>query len=287
MTNKALKNILQIIVYLLLSKDGVTQPVKTSTQDTGRVAVKALRTWTMPEALKDISGISYVDADRIACIQDKVGIVYIYNIATSFVESTISFAPPGDYEGIEIVKDNMYVICADGRIYEIIGYKSAKPQVKEYGTHLTVKQNVEGVCYDKKKHRLLVVIKGQEEGDPLFKGIYEFDLATKAMTVKPVMKIDLQDPIFGKSQAKKNATIFQPSEMAIHPLTGEIYILEAVRSLLLIMDPLGKIKAHYALDKSVFNHPEGMLFTPSGDLYIANEGKRQLPGTIVQAQLVK
>ncbi len=287
MTNKDLKNILVIIICLFLGKSSIAQPVKASLQDTGRAISKVLRTWTLPEVLKDISGISYVDADRIACIQDKVGIVYIYNIATSFVESTISFAPPGDYEGIEIVKDNMYVTCADGRIYEIIGYKSVKPQVKEYGTHLTVKQNVEGVCYDKKMNRLLVAIKGQEEGDPLFKGIYEFDLTTKTMTVKPVMKIDLQDPVFGKVQIKKNATIFQPSEIAIHPLTGEIYILEAVRSLLLVMNPLGKIKALYALDKSVFNHPEGMLFTPSGDLYIANEGKRQLPGTIVQVQLTK
>ncbi len=284
MTNSIKILILKLIIYIFSFQISFGQSTNNIVvQDSGS-GFKRARVWKMPEVLREISGIGYVDADRFACIQDEVGVVYIYNTATSFIESTISFAPPGDYEGIVVVKDNIYVTCADGRIYEIIGFRSTKPQVKEYGTHLTVRQNVEGVCYDKKMNRLLIAIKGQEEGDPMFKGIYAFDLHTKTMAVKPVIKIDLQDPQLVKLRTKKNSSIYQPSEIDIHPVSGDIYVLEAVRSQLLVMDFQGKIKALYALDKSVFNHPEGMLFTPSGDLYIANEGKRQLPGTIIQVQ---
>ncbi|MBO9572001.1 MAG: hypothetical protein J7497_07300 [Chitinophagaceae bacterium] len=47
----------------------------------------------------------------------------------------------------------------------------------------------------------------------------------------------------------------------------------------------GKIKALHALDKFEINQPEGMLFTPSGDLYIASEGNKQNPGRIMSVQL--
>jgi hypothetical protein len=33
---------------------------------------------------------------------------------------------------------------------EVNNINAAKPSVKEYGTHLTLKQDPEGLCYDKK-----------------------------------------------------------------------------------------------------------------------------------------
>jgi uncharacterized protein YjiK len=277
--------ILNILIYLIWA-DAISQAAHDPVIVNGeRAVVKISRTWDLPHILREISGISYIDAERIACVQDEVGTIYIYNISSRSVESEIPFGPPGDYEALAIVNDDAYVAVADGRIIEITGYRSGKPSVKEYGTHLTVKQNVEGLCYDKANKRLLVAIKGHEEGSPLYKGIYTFDLAAKAMPVKPVMKIDLQDSIFQRSSVKKPQTLIQPSEIAIHPSTGDIYICDAVRSQLLIMDNAGKIKALYALNKSKFIHPEGIMFTPSGELYISSEGNRQLPGKLMLVEL--
>lgn len=286
MVKKDLFIILIIIAYLFNVNIAVAQqPNLSNLKDSVSREFRILKTWSLPETLKEISGISYIDADRFACIQDEIGSIFIYNISTSLIEATIPFASPGDYEGIAVVGDDAYIACADGRIIEITGYRTPKPVIKEYGTHLTVKQNVEGICYDKKNKRLLVAIKGEETGDPLYKGVYEFSLSEKKMIVKPVFKIDLQDPVFVKFQGKKNKTIFQPSEIDIDPVSGDIYITSGARSQILIMDDKGKIKALYALDKSKINQPEGMLFTPSGDLYIASEGGRQIPGKIFQVQL--
>ncbi len=244
-------------------------------------AVKISRTWELPPVLKEISGISYIDPARIACVQDEIGSIFIYNTSTLTIENEIPFGPPGDYEAIAIVNKDAYVAVADGRIIEVSDYNSGKPAIKEYGTHLTVRQNVEGLCYDKANKRLLVAIKGREEGSALYKGIYAFDLATKTMPVKPVIKIDLQDPVFQKLSVKKPQTLIQPSEIEIHPVTGDIYIADGVRPQLLIMDNTGKIKALYALNKSEFIQPEGIMFTPPGELYIANEGNKQLPGNLM------
>src|SRR5688572_31418262 len=48
--------------------------------------IKILKRWDMPEVLKEISGIAYMDAKHFACIQDEIGIIYIYNTETRKIE---------------------------------------------------------------------------------------------------------------------------------------------------------------------------------------------------------
>lgn len=279
-------SIFNLIIYISCAKISFAQGASdTSVVKSEEPVLKIVRTWEMPRILKEISGIAYIDAERIACVQDEVGTIFIYNTSSRAIETEIPFGSPGDYEAIALVNDDAYVAVADGRIIEIAAYRSEKPAIKEYGTHLTVKQNVEGLCYDKKNNRLLAVIKGQEDGNPLYKGIYGFDLATKTMPIKPVIKIDLQDPVFSRTSLKKPQNAIQPSEIDIHPLTGDIYVSDGVRSQMLVMDGAGKIKALYALNRTKLIQPEGIMFTPSGELFIANEGNKQLPAKLMQVQL--
>ena len=253
----------------------------TSAPEIFKDVVKIIRTWELPPTLKEISGIDYIDSSHIVCIQDEVGSIFIYNTTANIIEREIPFGPPGDYEAIAVVKDVVYVACADGRLYEISNYTAAKPVVKEFGTHLTVKQNVEGLSYDPKTKMLLVAIKGKEDGNQFFKGIYSFDPVTRKMPVKPILKIDLQDPVFGKAPPKKIQLVIQPSEIAIHPITGDIYITDASRPQLLIMDKSGNIKRLYLLNKNDFPQPEGMTFSPTGECYISSEGVRQQPAKLM------
>jgi uncharacterized protein YjiK len=256
-----------------------------SAPDFFKDVVKITRTWELPSVLREVSGIDYLDSSHIVCIQDEIGSIFIYNLTTSTLETEIPFGPPGDYEAVAVIKDVAYVACADGRIYEVTNYTSAKPVVKEYGTHLTVKQNVEGLSYDPRNKILLVAIKGKEDGNQFYKGIYSFDPVTKKMPVKPVMKIDLQDPVFVRSTLKKLQSGIQPSEIAVHPLTGDIYITDASRPQLLIMDKSGSIKGLYPLNRADFYQPEGITFSPSGECYISNEGSKQQPGKLLLVEI--
>ncbi|HZH01113.1 MAG TPA: hypothetical protein VEY32_08525, partial [Flavisolibacter sp.] len=69
-----------------------------------------------------------------------------------------------------------------------------------------------------------------------------------------------------------NKDVFNPSGMAIHPQTGDIYIVEGTHPKLLIMDRRGNIKTLHPLQSSSFQQPEGITFSPSGETYISNEG---------------
>lgn len=245
--------------------------------------VKVVDKWEMPSILTEISGIEYLGDNRFACIQDELGTIFIYNTGQDKIEKQIPFAGPGDYEGITIVETTAYVVRSDGKLFEVGDYEGAKPVVKHYATHLT-DHNVEGLCYDKKNNRLLLASKDNKPKDDRYKGIYAFDLASKKMATEPVMKIDLADPVFKVLNEKKFNNVFKPSEIEINPLTGEIYIIEGTHPKLLIMDASGNKKKLFQMSSSQFRQAEGMTFTPRGELFISNEGRKG-KGNILKVEI--
>jgi len=247
--------------------------------------ITVIKKWEMPKELAEISGLSYIDDKRFACVQDELGTIFIYNIATSSVEKEIPFGAAGDYEGLAVVGETVWVLRADGKLFEVSNMNAAKPVVKEYSTHLTMKQDSEGLCYDKKNNRLLIAIKGAEPDTEDYKGIYAFDLASKKMDQQPLFKIDLLDKVFETNgSGKKKRGSMNPSGIAIHPASGDMYITDGRDPKLLIMDAAGTIKKLYSLNTKQFSQPEGITFNSAGDLFISNEGTKQ-PGNILQVKI--
>ena len=75
-----------------------------------------------------------------------------------------------------------------------------------------------------------------------------------------------------------------PSGISIHPLNGDMYIIDGRDPKLLIMDAAGTIKKLYLLNTKQFLQPEGITFSTAGDLFISNEGTKQ-PGNILQVKI--
>lgn len=235
--------------------------------------------WDLPGVLKEISGIDFLDQDRVACIQDETGTIFIYNLRSSKIEKEIPFAGSGDYEGIALHGGDAYVLRSDGRIFQV-GNFMTDPKVQEYSTFLTSKQDTEGLSLDKKNNRLLISIKGYEPDQKDYKGIYAFNLSTRQLEKKPVFRIDLNDPQLEGFKKKKKAS-FNPSDIALHPQKDEIYLIEGSKPKILLMDFSGKVKKVQEFDDADFSQPEGIAFAPDGGLYISNEGKDK-EGNILQ-----
>ena len=257
---------------------------KESKEEAGSSVVKVIEKWEMPNILREVSGIAYMDDNRFACVQDESGVIFIYNTQTNQIELQVTFGASGDYEGIALVNKMAYVVRSDGKIFEVNNITTHSPQIKEYTTALTAKHDVEGVTYDKKGNRLLITIKGNEMEDVAYKGIYAFNLKSKKLSNKPVYKIDLNDSVFAGSKSKKLGSRVQPSDIAINPTNGNIYILEGTNPQLLILDATGNIQNRYKINGADFSQPEGMTFSPNGDLYISNEGKKS-EGNILKVQV--
>jgi uncharacterized protein YjiK len=255
----------------------------------------------MPKTLLEISGLSYIDKNKLACVQDEKGNIYIFNLVTGEVEKKIDFGNDGDYEGVEIVKNDAWILKSNGTLYKAEDYlKKTKPHVKKHTTALSGKNDAEGLTHDPLGNNLLIACKGHpflddKEGRE-FKAVYSFDLKTKKIDLKPFLLIEMDTIKYYKNyntlarlgvellawfDSSTGDVSFQPSGIAVNPISGNIYILGSVGNLIIVFSRDGVMLAIVKLRSKIFPQPEGICFSPEGALYIANEGDKN-KGTILK-----
>ena len=149
------------------------------------------------------------------------------------------------------------------------------------------------MAFDPLSNALLIACKGspsidKEDRYTGYKAIYKFDLREEELIETPYFLIDLErldsyidHNVFDRLSIKvakrlrliESETSFQPSGIAIHPHYGEIYIISSVGKLLIVMNRRGKVLDVKELDPKIFRQPEGICFSPAGELFIASEGQ--------------
>jgi hypothetical protein len=222
----------------------------------GIVSIDA--SWVMPAELFEISGITWIGDNKLGCIQDEEGVIYVYDLKARSVERKIKFAEPGDFEGIAYSGKHFYALRSDGIIYII---DPENPANSPYiSTGLNKKQNCEGLCYDKTGNRLLIAIKGTDPDNETHKGIYAYDLAAGKMADAPVAIIDLADLHFDATEDKPSKRC-EPSAIAVHPQSGQLYITNASNRTLLILAPYKNIQRLLKLEWNVLPKAEGITFS--------------------------
>lgn len=265
----------------------------TSTDKLGYDFSKPTLNDELPSILHEISGLAIIDSTSIACIQDEDGILFIYNIKSHKITQQHTFGLKGDYEGITLVYDVLYVLRSDGVLFEIKDYLSKKLKVKTYSTRVPAINN-EGLCYDATNHQLLIGAKGKINKDPSNKDvrfIYAFDLKTKTLNQSPAFSFNIidinltakmQGIHFPKKQNKKGQSIehdfkFNTSEISIHPITQQLFVLSATDHALFVYNKTGNLEYIKQLNPIVFNKSEGLDFFKNGDMIISNEGQAHKP----------
>jgi uncharacterized protein YjiK len=221
--------------------------------------------YSLPESLREISGLSYLSSDKLACIQDEEGVLFIFDTRQSKIAEEIQFGKSGDYEGIEVIGNKVYVIKSNGKI---LSFDIGKPnEVIEISTPLTQKNDIEGLGYDPINNTLLIACKAKAEvsgNGATGKAIYSYDLHQNKFLEEPVLVIKEGDVKGGKSNKIK------PSGVAVHPKTGEHYILASSHQVFVFKDKA--LSNTIPLDPSIFTQPEGICFSEDGTLFISSEG---------------
>ena len=249
-------------------------------------------TFEMPDELFEISGLSVTtDGKHLVAIQDENGIIFKINVETGAVDQKIPFWKDGDYEGVEVVGNDVYVVKSTGTIYRIRNLEGENQEVVKFKYFLDKDNDVEGLGLDVKNGRLLVACKakaGTGEHMKKKKGIYAFDFNREQMDTVPALVISQESVIkflqnnpelpshekltdfFVREDGKFK---FSPSAIAIHPVTEEIYITSSVGKMMLVLNAQGDLIHMEKLKKSIHPQPEGLCFDKDGNMYIANEGK--------------
>lgn len=234
--------------------------------------------WDLPRELEEISGLSFYKKNRLACIQDEDGILFIYDLHKKEITEKYTFGQPGDYEGVEIIDKTAYVLKSNGDIFHFDPPNSEN--VIKIKTDLSKKNDSEGLGFHEDMMDLLIACK-EDPGTKKVKlekcrSIYKVKAESGEFKKNPQFIIKgkaYNEMIEKKGLSKKKHKPFKPSGLAVHPKTKDIYVIGTVGKMLVILNTAGEIKDLIPLDPKLFWQPEGICFNPHGDLYISSEGR--------------
>ncbi len=232
----------------------------------------------MPEELSEISGLSYYQRNVLACVQDEDGKIYLYDIKDERVTERINFAKSGDYEGIQVVGESVYVVESNGDLYN---YLQKQDKTEVIDTPLRSSNNIEGLGLSADGKSLLIACKGDpdlKDQEVKGKAIYSYSLS-EGFDEEPaynIRKKQVEEWVEERNppwELSKSMLRFMPSGLAVHPKTGELYIVAFQGKVMIILNNRGEIQEFIPLPNVLFKQPEGICFAPNGDLYISNEGR--------------
>ncbi|MCC7233516.1 MAG: SdiA-regulated domain-containing protein [Bacteroidia bacterium] len=245
----------------------------------------------LPLILNEVSGLTDIDSDHVACVQDEIGTVFIYNFHTDSIVEKYKFDETGDFEGLTYTKHALYILRSDGRLTEWNNFNqhSGGETILHYTLPILTANN-EGLCFDHKYNRLLIAAKSKPVNHDYRseRFIYEFNLSTKKLNPKPLYSINTEqlEKVAKQYHITQNDTNskgklkpfnFRPSSLAVHPVTGEIYIISAADHILAVMDRTGDIIFMAPLKPDLYAKAEGITFLDDGTMIITNEGAGKTP----------
>ncbi|HYJ37834.1 MAG TPA: SdiA-regulated domain-containing protein [Chitinophagaceae bacterium] len=234
----------------------------------------------LPPMLDEISGILFYPKDKsLFAIHDERGWLYkIYTNKELKIEKW-KYAGGADFEDIALADSIFFTIKSNG---DIVAFRFLRPDSASLNSfHLpdsSSKKEFETIYFDSTRQQLMMVCKDCESDPKNKSGVFAFDYKQLKYVDSPVFFID-----GGQIEKKLGDKMpkFKPSAGAINPKTGELFLISSVNKILVVTEPNGKVKDVYQLDSKLFKQPEGLTFTPGGDLLISNESAGIGPATIL------
>ena len=232
---------------------------------------KPIKSYSLPNQYKEISGISVLENNHsLAFVQDEAVQIHTFNLTSERVIEHTKYEA-GDSEDTAIAGNTAYLLKAGKHpaIYKVTNFNSKDSHFKRYNLDLHKDQDPEGLCHDAKRNRLLIACKGSPKKNDRTRSIYAFNLQSMQMDHSPVLVIDSQDFLTDPEDT------FNPSGIAIHPQSDDLYIIASKGVKMIACYGLdGYCKGAWRLNENQFIQPEGIALLQSGELVISSEGKK-------------
>jgi uncharacterized protein YjiK len=226
----------------------------------------------LPAEMREISGLTFSENEKhFLAICDEKGQIFFINKKSGAVEKSKIFRERGDFEDVAAVNDSVFCVKSDGDLYKITDLDDGSPTVEKFESGFLNEEDhdIEGMCFDQKNRRILLVSKGPADNfEP--RGVFSFLIDSNKFAEKPIFLID---PCEIERFLGKKGKPFSPSGIAIEPVSGDFYVLSSVGKRLAIFSSDGKLNGVLKLDKEIFPQPEGIVFSTDGRLFISSEGK--------------
>lgn len=227
--------------------------------------------------INEISGLTYnaEDSSLLAISDSKRKIFQIDLRHLKLRDYSEKMYVQSDFEDLVKIDTTIYALISNGTIISMPLHVQDTLRTVAHHFWSTDKNDFETLYYDPEVKGLVMVCKScaVDKGKQR-RSAYRFDLAGKRFDSSALYTISTKD---AKASLKNDDADFSPSAAAIHPVDKRLYILSSAGQLLIITDTKGKVLEGYNLNPDLYPQAEGICFSPSGTMYISNEGKYGKP----------
>jgi len=212
-------------------------------------------------------------------IKDEDGFFYKIYLNNNSVIRSWRFDKKRDFEELVLHDSIFYVLISNGDIESIKfdekdSIITAKSQFPDSSNN---KNEFEAMYYDDSLQMLILLCKNCDGDGSKMVTAWGYNISTQTYTSVPY---SIDAPLIAEKLGVEKIKL-RPSGAAINPITKELYILASLNNLIIITDRNGKLIDLLKLDPAIYRQPEGIAFTPSGDLIISNEFFENSPANIL------
>jgi hypothetical protein len=223
------------------------------------------QTFVLHKQLLEISGITYVNERTLAAINDEDGKVFKVDFGDG-KPASVDFGKGRDYEDIVLLDSNYYVLESNGNINIVPLDNPSQSQRVLFPKKKKIE--FESLYLDKTINKLVLLSKEQRMIDEALVA-YSFDPDSQTFSTEPYFITPLKAI---KRLMKDYSAECKPSAASVHPILNKLFIVASVGKVLVICSLTGEVESVYYLNPDVFSQPEGICFSPQGDMFISNEG---------------
>ena len=222
----------------------------------------------LSDALTEISGIFFYAKDSsVFAISDESGNLYKIHMKRPFKIEKWKFSSDHDYEDLFMLNDKFYILASNGNM-TTLKFSSAGDTIYRQKNKAPWDNNeFESLFYDAQTQKFIMLCKDCDQDKKESLSTFNYDPETHEFS-KASLEIKTAKIA---EQLEEKKIKFKPSAAAINPKTGDLWILSAVNQILVTATREGEVKNVYTLNPKLYTQPEGISFTPWGDLLISNE----------------
>jgi len=229
--------------------------------------------WKLPKSLGEISGLAMDDRQRLFAHNDEKAVIYQLDYREGRRIKKFALGDPairGDFEGIAVTEDEIYLIDSNGVLYaapegednSAVGYQLTR-------TGLGKRCEIEGLEYQRDHKSLLVLCKSPRQ--KALKGyvtVFHWSLENKALDDARTIKLDRD--VLKELMGSRG---FHPSGITVIPDNGHLLIVAARERALMELTADGTMVDAFELPTAKHHRQaEGIAITAEGDLLLADEG---------------
>jgi uncharacterized protein YjiK len=226
---------------------------------------KNRQVFILHKQLLEISGITYTNNRTLSAINDEDGKIFTVDFRDG-KPSALEFGGKKDYEDIAVIDSNYYVMESNGNISVVPVNDPSNSRKVTFKKKSKIE--FESLYYDNTTGKLMLLSKEQRMIQDAIVA-YSFDPLTESFSPEPVFIISLRAV---KKLMKDYSAECKPSGASIHPVLNKLFVIASIGKVLMICSLKGDVEKVYSLNPDVFSQPEGICFSPAGDMFISNEG---------------